>query len=221
MVLRAWLREKITLHSESSPREELANGLTHAFGAVLSVLAGVVLVQKALANDNLSELLSYLVFSVSMLTLYGSSAIYHLSTSDLTKRFFRVMDHLSIYFLIAGTYTPVVLGVGGRAGWIVFAVIWIEAAIGSLFKFRYWGRYGFLHLSVYIAMGWTIVLAWDSILMKVPTELRLWAFAGGVTYTLGTLAYAAKKLPYHHALWHLFVLGGSACFFFGIYFSAF
>ena len=124
---------------------------------------------------------------------------------------------MSIFLLIAGTYTPIMLVVGGFWGTFTVALVWVIAAAGMVFKIRFWGRYRVLQVLIYILMGWLVVLVKDQVIEALSREFFLWALAGGLVYTSGTIVYAMKKLPYYHAFWHLFVLGGSICFFIGIY----
>jgi hemolysin III len=124
---------------------------------------------------------------------------------------------MSIYLLIAGTYTPVMLTVGGFWGTFTFALVWIFAAGGMAFKILYWGRYRLLQVLIYILMGWLVLLVIEPLIAALSREFIYMAVAGGLVYTSGTAVYAMKRLPYYHALWHLFVLGGSVCFFLAIY----
>ncbi|MFW6362975.1 MAG: PAQR family membrane homeostasis protein TrhA [Spirochaeta sp.] len=213
---RSWFMEHITLHYYDDERSELANGLTHLFGACLSLIALAAIIIKTLPQGNATMAAAGIVYGLTMLLLYFSSSMYHLVNGPIVKRVMRIMDHTTIYMLIAGTYTPVLLYVGNQPAMIALIVVWGLTLIGILFTLLFWGRYGFLHVLFYIAMGWMIVFIWDS-LQGIPVPFLYWALAGGITYTLGTLIYAAKFIPYYHAIWHLFVVGGSACFFIGIY----
>ncbi|WP_041397084.1 PAQR family membrane homeostasis protein TrhA [Spirochaeta africana] len=213
---RTWFMEHITLHEHEDDKTELANGLTHLFGAGLSLVALAAIIIKTVPQDDPTMAFAGIIFGLTMLLLYFSSSMYHLVSGPLVKRIMRIMDHSTIYMLIAGTYTPVMLYVGNRPATIVLIAVWSLTVIGIAFTLLFWGRYGALHVVFYIAMGWMIVFIWDS-LQGIPTEFLYWAIAGGVTYTAGTLVYAAKQIPYYHAIWHLFVVGGSASFFIGIY----
>lgn len=209
--------EHITLHQYEDDRTELANGLTHLLGAVLSLFALVAIVLRTLENGSSQMMAGGIIFGCTMLLLYLSSSMYHLVKGPLIKRIMRIMDHTTIYMLIAGTYTPVMLYAGSRPAIAVLIAVWSLTVIGAAFTLLFWGRYGALHVLFYIAMGWMIVLIWDSLQHQIPLDFVYWAIAGGLTYTSGTLVYAAKKIPYYHAIWHLFVVGGSVSFFIGIY----
>ncbi len=215
---RNWLMQHITLHSHDDDRSEFANGMTHAVGAVLCIVALIAMVVKTYPWTNGPMTFGAVLYGFSMLLLYSSSSIYHLVKGPVLKRVMRIMDHTSIYLLIAGTYTPVMLYIQSRACITVLAVVWGLTAIGIVFTLLFWGRFGFLHVLFYLVMGWLVMLVWGELVEYIPADFLPWALAGGLTYTLGTVVYAAKKIPYYHAIWHLFVLGGSACFFFGIYF---
>ncbi len=216
--LRDRFIQHITLHSNFDRADDLASGFTHLFGALLSVVGTILLLQQAATEcSSTRSLVGAAVFGGSMILLYSSSSIYHLARGPVFKRVCRIMDHSTIYMLIAGTYTPIMLTVGGTAGNAVLIGAWSFTVFGIIFKLVFWGRYGFLHVLLYILMGWMIVFIWRDVVSVLPLELLYWAVAGGLTYTLGTLVYALKKVPFHHAAWHLFVLGGSFCFFMGIY----
>ena len=215
--LALWLEQHVPLNAPQTAREELASAVTHGLGAVASVVGLVLLVARASSRENTSALIGVSVFGLSMVMLYSASCLYHALRTPFWKRISRVIDHGSIYLLIAGTYTPVMMMLGGVWGWGTFAAIWTFAAIGialELFKMK---KSKVVTILVYVAMGWSILVPWGALKAVAPPALLHWAVAGGVTYTAGTVFYAMKKLPYHHAIWHLFVLGGSACFWIGIY----
>jgi len=216
-IVRQWLLDNISLRAPDPPAEERASGWTHLLGVVLSVIGTGALLLRTLDGGERGDVVGVLVYGLSMTTLYAASTSYHLSADPVRRRFFRMMDHVSIYLLIAGTYTPITLAIGGRVGWGVFATVWTMAALGIAATFRFWGRYRLLHVAFYVATGWSIVIAWRPVMEAFSTEMFAWVLAGGVTYTVGAVVYSIKRLPYNHAIWHLFVLGGSACFFVGIY----
>ena len=210
--------QHITLADNLDPRAELANGISHLVGVVLSLMAMVAIVLRTSSQGNTSMLAGGAIYGTTMLLLYFSSSMYHLVKDPVLKRIMRIMDHATIYFLIAGTYTPVMMFVGTGAAMLVLSAVWGLTVIGIVFTLFFWGRYGALHVIFYIVMGWLIIFVWDSVVEMMPSDFIRWAIAGGVTYTAGTLVYGAKFIPYFHAIWHLFVIGGSACFFVGIYF---
>ncbi len=213
----SWLERHISLHSHDSEREERASALVHAAGAAAALVALFLLARKGLATGSPSQLFGYLVYSLAMVGLYLSSSLYHFAPVSNLKRILRICDHMSIYLLIAGTYTPISLALGGYWGTLTLVLIWSFAAAGMAFKIVFWGRFRLVQVVVYILMGWMVVLVREPILETFPRNFILTILAGGVTYTSGTIVYAAKKLPFYHALWHIFVLAGSVFFFFAIY----
>lgn len=215
-----WLFNHITLKPPIPWRYELANGLTHALGIALSVVATVLFVLLTAQGVIGGALgIASIVYGFTMIVLYTSSTGYHLVQGPVAKRVARIMDHASIYFLIAGTYTPVMVYIDTPAARNVLIIAWALTVIGILFTLGFWGRYGVLHVIFYIAMGWMIVVIWEDVIDSVSMAFIRWAIGGGISYTVGTTFYGMQKLPYNHAIWHLFVLGGSVCFFFGIYFE--
>lgn len=203
------------MRKKNRKREEQLNAASHGLGALLSVAALAGLWGRAADGFALASLL---VFGLSLLLLYSASAIYHAVSGFKWKRRLQRVDHLCIYILIAGTYTPVVLlGLDGALGWWLFAGIWSLAAIGFWFKFSRWRRNEKLSLALYALMGWFIVLAIVPVVRELEAGL-LWALlAGGLFYTLGIYFFANDRKPYYHAIWHLFVLAGSASHFIGIF----
>lgn len=193
-----------------SKREELWNAITHGAGFVLAIPATWALVQKAQANGSVTELSSYLIFGIAMMLLYLSSTLYH--ALPIYKDFFKKMDHSAIFLLIAGTYAPIsLIAVGGKLGWTILTIELILAAIGIVLKFYFVHRFKRASLIVYIAMGWLIIFAYKPLLAVIGVEGFLWLLAGGLSYTVGTYFYKNDNIPYNHAIWHLFVLAGSAC----------
>ncbi len=213
-----WLERHITLHSHDSNREEIASGIVHGLGVVLSLSALILLVLKGLKANDPALLTGFVIYGVAMTLLYLSSTLYHFVPISNAKRVLRICDHMSIYILIAGTYTPVMLSLGGYYPLLTLVLVWVFAAGGMTFKIAFWGRFRFLQMLVYILMGWLIVLVWEPVVQQVSVDFFRMILIGGIIYTSGTLVYAMKKMPYYHALWHLFVLAGSVCFFLAIYY---
>lgn len=199
-----------------SPAEELANTISHGLGALLGVVA---LVLMLLRSDNGWELASSIVYGLSIIILFSASTFYHAVSKPKLKKVFKLLDHCAIYLLIAGTYTPFLLiSLNGPWGWSLFGVIWFLAIAGIIFKLKFKHRFPRASLMAYILMGWIVVVAIFEMLEKVP-EGSLWLLlAGGLSYTIGTIFYAADgKIPFNHAIWHIFVLGGAVCHFFAVY----
>jgi len=202
-------------------REEIANSITHGIGFLLSVAGLAVLVASASIESDPWKVVSFSVYGTSLVILYLASTFYHSFQSPRLKHAFRIMDHCAIYFLIAGTYTPfTLLNMRGAWGWTLFGVIWGLAAIGIADKAFHVDRFPVLTPLIYIAMGWLGVIAIRPSLELIPPGGVALLVAGGVTYTVGVIFYALERLPYNHAVWHLFVLGASACHFFAVLFYA-
>ncbi len=200
-------------------QEEIANAITHGIGAMLAMAALVFLILFASKYGDGWYVVSYTIYGVCMFIMYLESTLYHSITNKKFKKLFRIFDHCSIYLLIAGTYTPFTLTVlRGKIGWIMFSVIWILAIIGIVMKIFWIGKYELLSTGVYIFMGWIIVLAIKSLIVLVPYNGIILLVAGGILYTIGAFLYIFNKIPYNHAIWHIFVIGGSACHFFCILF---
>lgn len=207
-----------SLRKRNRKHEEFLNVLTHGIGALLSLFAFVALVYFSWARGNALQLAVSVVFGASLVILYTASAVYHAMTRLRWKRFFQTVDHLCIYVLIAGTYTPVaLLGLKGVWGWTIFATIWTFAAIGFVFKFSPFRRREAISLALYLVMGWLIVIALGPLIASMPAEPLLLLLAGGLCYTVGTYFFVKENVPYYHTVWHLFVLAGSAFHFFGIF----
>jgi hemolysin III len=194
-------------------REEWVNALTHGIGAVFALAALVLLIVFASARGTAWHVVSYAVYGTTMLLLYLSSTLVHAVPEGKVKDVFETFDHASIYLFIAGTYTPILLTIlRSPLGWTLFGIIWGLAACGVLFKVFYTKRFVFLSTLGYIAMGWLIVFLWRPLAAVDPANLRL-LLAGGLCYTLGSVFYVWRGFPYHHAVWHVFVLAGSAAHF--------
>ncbi len=203
-----------------SPGEELANSLTHGIGTALSIAALVILVRYASLYGNTRLVVSFGVYGATLIILYLASTLYHGIVADKPKQVLRMLDHTAIYLLIAGSYTPVTLVfMRGVWGWSLFGAVWALAVLGILMEFCVAGiRLRILSVCLYILMGWLVVIAFGPMSHTLSPDLIRWLVTGGIVYTLGVIFYALKKLPYHHAVWHLFVLGGSACHFFGFFY---
>lgn len=198
--------------------EEIANSITHGIGAALATAALTILVVFAALRGDAWQVVSFSIYGASLIIMYTSSTLYHAFSNEKLKRYFRMMDHCSIFLLIAGTYTPVTLlplrGTGW--GWTMFGIIWGLAILGIFFKLFFIGKYEKLSVVFYVLMGWMAIIAIKPMLENLPPGLLMWIGIGGLSYTLGVIFYAWQKLPYAHTIWHLFVLGGSISHFFGI-----
>jgi hemolysin III len=194
--------------------EEIANSVSAGVGLFAAIAGIPLLVGSAIRRGNEISLLGTVIFAVAMVSLYLASTIYHAAPEGRIKRFFHLLDHSAIYVLIAGTYTPFALGaMRGVWGWILFAAVWSLAILGISFKVLGGLKYQRLSILSYLGMGWMALFAIRLFWLHVQFAGLLWILAGGIAYTSGVLFYAAKRLPYHHFVWHLFVVAGTACHF--------
>lgn len=198
--------------SSAHVREEFANALTHGLGATAALAGGAVLITLAAIYGDHWQLIGAIVFGACLLLLYLASTLYHAIQHPVVKGRLKVLDHCAIYLLIAGTYTPFTLvGLRGPWGWGLFAAIWSLAMAGVVFKLFFTGRFKRLSTLIYIAMGWLVIIAIKPLLASIDAWTFGWLLAGGICYTLGTVFYHRPSLRYSHAIWHLFVIGGSVC----------
>ena len=199
--------------------EEIANSITHGLGALLSVAGLTLLVTFAAQQHDVWRVVSFSIYGASMILLFTASTLYHSFQHPAVKRVLKTVDHCSIFLLIAGTYTPFLLvSMRGTVGWILFGIIWGLAALGITLKITLGPKYKKLSVATYLIMGWMIVFASRELIANLSSEGLYWLIAGGLSYTIGVVFYLWKKLPFNHAIWHLFVLGGSLCHFFAILF---
>jgi hemolysin III len=198
--------------------EELANTITHGIGLLLSVAGFIVLLIFAILRGDASHIIACSIYGITLICLYAASTLYHAALSPRLKRGLKIFDHSAIYLLIAGTYTPfLLLNLGGAWGWSLFAVIWGLAFAGIVFKFWFVDLFQHISTAVYLAMGWLVVIAAKPVLAQVPAVTVLWIAAGGILYSSGVVFYVWKRLPYSHAVWHVFVLAGSACHYIAVF----
>lgn len=199
-------------------REEIVNAITHALGFALSIAGLTVLVVLAARLAEPWRIVTFSVYGASLVLLYLASTCYHIAPAGgRAKNIFRSMDHCAIYVLIAGTYTPFMLvSLGGAWGWSLFAILWALALAGVLVKSCLRPRSSILSTVLYVAMGWAGLVAAGPIVRALPVECIVWVLAGGAAYTLGVIFFLAGRLPYNHAIWHLFVIKGSVCHFLAV-----
>ncbi|MEW4369199.1 PAQR family membrane homeostasis protein TrhA [Paenibacillus kandeliae] len=200
-------------------REEVANAITHGIGAALSVAALVLLIVFASLKGTPWHIVSFTIYGITMLLLYLCSTLVHSFNEGKVKDLFEIFDHSAIYLFIAGTYTPfMLLAVKGVLGWSIFGTVWGMAVLGCAFKAFFAKRFLFMSTIFYVLMGWLIVLAWAPLTAAMATGGIVLLVAGGIMYTLGTVFYVWRGFPFHHAVWHIFVLAGSVLHFFAVLF---
>ncbi len=197
--------------------EEIFHSITHGIGSGLSIAGLTLLVVLAALYGDVYQIVGFSVFGISLVVLYLSSTLYHGLQHPKTKRIFKVFDHSSIYLLIAGSYTPFLLvALRGTAGWILLVVVWAIALFGITLKVLFIDRFQILSVITYLLMGWLCVFVFREMLINIPIAGIIWLAAGGVLYTVGVIFYAMQKIPYMHAIWHFFVMGGSICHYFAV-----
>ena len=197
--------------------EEIANSITHGIGVLLSIAALITLIVFALRYGDIWHLVSFSIFGATLILLYLASTLYHSFPQPAVKRVLKIVDHSAIFLLIAGTYTPFMLvKIRGPLGWSLFGIVWALALGGIVIKFLYMTKFKKLSVVLYIFMGWLSVFAFHEMLQHMSKRAILFLILGGVFYTTGVVFYVWKKLPYNHAIWHVFVLAGSAFHFFSI-----
>ena len=210
------MSEKLNHHY--SKKEERLNVITHAFGLLLSVIGLYVLILKSFHYEGFWKPASLVIYGLSLIVLYAASTFYHAAKDPRLRRKLNIFDHAAIYVLIAGTYTPfTILVLEGSLGWIIFGLTWTFALIGIILKLFYTGRFDKLSTALYLLMGWQIMFVINPLMERFTTEGLQLLFAGGVFYTIGAVLYSIKKLPYNHAIFHVFVVLGSVCHFFSVY----
>ena len=202
-----------------SPIEEKINILSHAVGLILSIVALVLLVTYAHLHGDVWHIVSFSIFGTSLISLYAASTFYHCAKKPELRSRLKIIDHASIYVLIAGTYTPFTLvTLKGTIGWVIFGTSWGMALTGIVLKLFFTGKYDLFSTIMYVLMGWVIVFAIKPLINNLPFEGLLWLFAGGISYTIGAGLYSIKKIKFNHAIFHMLVLIGSFCHFMSVFF---
>lgn len=198
-----------TVMRVQSATEEKLNTITHAIGAVFGIIALMLLIVSDTRKTDYS-LTSVIIYGFSIIILFSASAFYHAAKTERKKRFLRIIDHISIYLLIAGTYTPVLLiTLEQSLGWTLFYVVWGIAVFGVVLKTFFTGRFELFSTLLYLAMGWLIIFDFTTLSQLIDANGILFLFAGGVAYTVGIIFYVIEKIPYNHVIWHIFVLAGA------------
>ena len=202
-----------------SPTEEKINIISHAIGFILSIVAFVLLVTHATLHGDVWHIISFSIFGASLIILYAASTFYHSAKKPELRKRMKIIDHASIYVLVAGTYTPFTLvTLNGTLGWVIFGSSWGLALTGIILKLFFTGRYNLISTSMYVFMGWIIVFAIKPLINILPSEGFLWLLAGGISYTIGAILYSIKKIKFNHAIFHMFVLTGSLCHCISVFF---
>ncbi len=209
--------EQIKVKPGQTLAEEIANAITHGIGAALAIVGLVLMVMWAAAYGDVWHVVGVSVFGATMVFLYLASTLYHAIQVESVKRVFHALDHVGISMLIAGTYTPFLLvQMRSMAGWIFFGVIWGLALTAASIKSFFTDRFTRVSTAIYVVMGWLSVLLLREMVSHMGTEGLAWMAAGGLSYTLGVIPFLWHRLPFNHAIWHLFVIGGTLCHFIAV-----
>jgi len=208
-------------NSTQSPAEELANWVSHGIALLFALIGLPVLIASAVFQGGAGGIVGASIFGATMVLLYFVSTLYHAWPDRRSKKIWQIVDHMAIYFLIAGTYTPFMLGaLYGPWGWTILALVWGFALAGVILKAKKGVKGDVLSVVLYITMGWLIMIAIKPLWQSMSPWGFFWLFAGGFFYTFGVLFYVKSKLPFHHFIWHLFVIAGNGCHFIAVLFYA-
>jgi hemolysin III len=206
------------MEKKESLIEEIANAITHGIGAVLSIVGLIFLVVWAAVEGDTWRIVAVSIYGGTLVFLYLASTLYHAIQHLATKRIFHILDHVGIAFLIAGTYTPILLiQMRDFYGWLFFGVIWGLAVIGASIKAFFTARFVRISTATYVVMGWLAILLLKPMLTTMGSSGLIWMVAGGLSYSLGVIPFLWNRLPFNHAIWHLFVIGGSVCHYVAIW----
>lgn len=201
--------------AQYSLAEEVANAISHGLGALLSVAGLTMLVIYATLEGDADRIASFAIYGSTLVTLFLASTLYHAISHEQAKRVLKIVDHCAIYLLIAGTYTPLMLlTLKGPLGYGMLAIIWLLAAIGIAFKLIFGTKYRFISLATYLGMGFISLFIIGHLIEALPFAGMLLLAVGGFVYASGVYFYVQHKIPFNHAIWHIFVLGGASCHFF-------
>lgn len=201
-----------------SIKEEVANSVSHGIGALISVAGLTLLLINAIEQQNITKIISFSIYGSSLIILFLASTLYHAFSDEKVKQVFKLLDHCAIYLLIAGSYTPLMLvTLNGALGYAMTALIWLIALAGIIFKVKFGSRFKWLSLSTYLGMGFISLAVLPQLQSNLASEGITLLALGGLIYCLGVIFYVQKKIPFNHAIWHLFVIGGAASHFFMIY----
>ena len=212
-------KTKNTLKKIESRGEEIANFVSHTAGAGLAIIGFIMLIIRASWYNNISAIISYIIFSLGLMVLYTMSSIYHGLKPSKAKNVFEILDHSSIYFLIAASYTPfLVLGLKSNMGITLLVIQWIICALGITFKAFFTGKFKGISTIIYLLMGWMIVISWNELVANISPISLGFLVTGGILYSLGTIFYMWKLCKFNHMIWHIFVVLGSIAHYVAVWF---
>ncbi|MEI7590124.1 MAG: hemolysin III family protein [Deltaproteobacteria bacterium] len=209
--------DRIPLSLTQSFKEEVANAVTHGLGFLGSIAALTILLVMAVKYGDTNRVVAFAVYGSSMVLLYTFSTLYHAFKNIKAKKVLRICDHVSIYLLIAGSYTPITMLVMDAGGTVLLSVAWAFAALGIMYEIFFLGRSKTVCVSLYLTMGWIAVFAIKPIMVNMEASAIVWLLVGGLSYSLGVIFYVVRRIPFNHAIWHCFVLFGSISHFICVY----
>ena len=205
-------------HPIFKDKEELANSISHGLGVVFGLVGIPMMVATAVGSGHWAAIVGSIVYGLSFLMVFLFSTLYHGTQQPRRKHIFKILDHISIYFLIAGSYTPFVLMyVYNGTGLVMLSVLWGLTLVGTIMKIWFTGRFNLLSTAIYLLMGWMLVFAGKTFFASLPMPIIILIAVGGALYTLGVIFYLWERVRYHHAVWHIFVLAAGICHFAAVY----
>jgi hemolysin III len=196
--------------------EEIFSSIVHGIGVFLAIAGMIILIVKAVMVNQPIMVVGYALYGFGSISLYLSSTLFHSITHKKAKDIFSIFDQSAIYLLIAGTYTPITFAMRNPLGWTIFGIVWGLTIIGIVMQCLTNGKSSHITNSIYLAMGWLFLVFLYWMMKSLPTSLFIWLAYGAASYSIGVVFYAWRKLPYHHPIWHIFVIGGTVCHFFGL-----
>ncbi|MDD3655930.1 MAG: hemolysin III family protein [Atribacterota bacterium] len=215
---RRVILKKLLSHQTNEQYQEIANSITHGIGSILSIIGFIILIFIVINKGDVWYIISFTIYGTTLVFLYLCSTIYHGLSDKKRKYLFQVLDHIAIYLLIAGSYTPLTLiSLRGPWGWTILGIIWLIALIGILMKVFFFTKTQVISTILYIIMGWLIVVAAKPLIATIPAGMLHLIIAGGLCYSSGIIFFITPRIPYNHTIWHLFVLAGSFIHFWGYY----
>ena len=215
--VRAYIKKE--KERPQSVTEEVFNGITHGVASLAAIAGTVILAVLSVKNDRPASIVTGLtIYGITMILLYLMSTLYHCLSFTRAKEVLKVFDHCAIFFLIAGTYTPMAIKIGGACGWTIFGIVWGLTLVGTILEAVFKSGVKKISMFIYLAMGWLIVIAWNPLLDSVDYRLVFWLLTGGLAYTGGVVFYIMPGRYFFHVLWHFAVIAGSVFHFIGIMF---
>ena len=206
------------IFSRNLPTTEWLNVLTHGIGIILTLIAIPFIITVSTDVLTTGQLIGVLAFCFGLLFMYSSSTAYHYAMRERSKKLLKILDHIAIFILIGGSYTAFVLTyLNNSTGWIFLGIMWSIITVGIILKLFFTGRFEWVSLMLYLVLGWMVIFIYSDMTAVMPEAVKYWLITGGLSYTFGTIFYAVKQIPHGHAIWHLFVMGGTVTHYVSLY----